>query len=71
LAGALAHILGSERSTKAGGPVPISESPTPATCLANKNPATTAATLASIVSPALAARDCIGETSVELARGQG
>jgi uncharacterized protein (TIGR01777 family) len=73
LAGALAQILGSKPAAEAGGSVPIPESPAPATCLADKKPATTAATLASVVSPALASRDCIGETArrVELARGPG
>jgi uncharacterized protein (TIGR01777 family) len=72
LASALAEILGCRPATRTRGSMPQPESPAPAACLAGENPATTAA-LASVVSPALDSRDCVGETtrSVELARGPG
>jgi uncharacterized protein (TIGR01777 family) len=72
LSSALMEILGCRPATKTRGSMPQPESLAPATCLAHENPATTPA-LASVVSPALDSRDCIGETtrSVELARGPG
>jgi uncharacterized protein (TIGR01777 family) len=72
LSSALTEILGRRPATKARGSMPQPESPAPAACLAHENPATTTA-LASVASPALDSRDCIGETtrSVELARGPG
>jgi uncharacterized protein len=71
LPSALAGILGCKPSTKAGRSMPQPENRAPATCLADKNPATSAPALASIVSPALDSRDCIGDTKRRAGAGAG
>ena len=75
LAGALAEILGSEPATAAEGSMPQPENRAAAACLGPKNPATTTETLASVRSPALDSRDCVGHADTkhgaELAPGPG
>jgi uncharacterized protein len=73
LSSALANLLGRKPLTQARAAGPQPENRASATCLAVENPATTVEILASVVSPALDSRDCIGDTtrSVELARGPG
>jgi uncharacterized protein len=73
LASALTEILGRKPAAEAGAPTPQPNGLAPPTCLADKKPATTAETLARVVSPALGAADCIqdGTRSVEHARGPG
>jgi uncharacterized protein len=73
LSSALAGLLGSKPLSEAGGLVPQPDQRAPATCLSHEYAATTRQSLASVVSPALDSRDCIGDTarSVELARGPG
>jgi uncharacterized protein (TIGR01777 family) len=72
LPSALAGILGCRSSIGADGSMPRPRR-APATCLANKNPASTREALASVASPALDSGDCMGDApaSVELARGPG
>ena len=71
LSSALSQILRGKPATEGGGAMP--ESRAEATCVGGENPVPTAAILASVVSPALDSRDCIGDTTrtAELARGTG
>jgi uncharacterized protein (TIGR01777 family) len=70
LASALQAILGGTPATTAVGSSLRPPSLAPATCFADKNPATTAEALARVASPALDLQDCTGDgtRSVELAR---
>jgi hypothetical protein len=73
LRSAFAGMLGRNSSIGADASMPRPQTPAPTTCLADKNPASTAQALASVTSPALDSGDCMGDApaSVELARGRG
>jgi uncharacterized protein (TIGR01777 family) len=72
LRSAFASMLGRNSSIGADASMPRPQTRAPTTCLADKNPASTAQALASVTSPALDSGDCMGDApaSVEL-RGRG
>ena len=71
LASALAGLFGSKPAIQARAAMAPPESLAPTTCLAGQNTATTGATLARVVAPALDSRDHVSEPAPELARRPG